>query len=44
MNNAFWKHPLHYCTIGRESAESAEVKHTSQKNMIKEIPLRWVWL
>jgi len=35
MNNALWRNPLHYCTIGRESAESAEVKRTSQKNMKK---------
>ena len=35
MNNAFWRNPLHYCTIGQESAESAEVKRTSQKNMKK---------
>ena len=32
MNNAFWRNPLHYCTIGQESAE---VKRTSQKNMKK---------
>ena len=37
MNNAFWKHPLHYCTIGRESAESAEVKCTSQKKIKKTL-------
>ena len=35
MNNALWRNPLHYCTIGRENAESAEVKRTSQKNMKK---------
>jgi hypothetical protein len=36
MNNAFWRNPLHYCTIGQESAESAEVKRTSQRIKVQK--------
>ena len=37
MDDELERAPLHYCTIGQESAESAEVKCTSQKKIKKSL-------